>query len=147
MTSQWHAYVKNQIPLRVLVIVHRNSPLFELSDNIDAIRDCTLTSLGASVENSNNLSLSTWPSRTVMVFDLCNKEYNFQKAHEPEDLPVLIVHYCTAQRIKISIAATAEKLEINQKVAESHKYHGFKALPMVDDHRNNNIPTYMDPRI
>jgi hypothetical protein len=80
-----------------------------------------------------------------MVFDLCNNRYNFHKAHEPEDLQVMIVHHYT-QRVKISIAEALERLEINRMVAESYKLHGFETLPMVDDHRNSNVPTYMNPR-
>jgi hypothetical protein len=146
MTSQWLDYIRDRAPLRVLVIIHGNSPLFEQSDSIDTIRDSTLKLLGASVNDSNKLCLSKWPNRTVAVFDLCNIGYNFQQAHTPEDLPVLIVNHYTAQRIKISIAPTQERLEINQRVADSHTSHGFEALPMVDDHRNGNVPTYMNPR-
>jgi hypothetical protein len=39
--------------------------------------------------------------------------YNFQQAHMPKDLPVSIVNHYTAQRIKISIASTQERDDIN----------------------------------
>jgi hypothetical protein len=44
------------------------------------------------------------------------------------------------------IALTQERFDINRGVADSHTSHGFKAVPMVDDHRNGNVPTYMNPR-
>ncbi|KAF2875278.1 hypothetical protein BDV95DRAFT_564715 [Massariosphaeria phaeospora] len=137
--------VKERKALRVLVILYPQSPLYADS-KMNTIRRQALTELNAIGADARTLFLATWPHRTIMVFDLCNGNYDFAQAHHPEDLPVVAIHFQTNEKVKIGIVSQQKKCEINNDVARYHKLHGYGALPMVEDHRNGNVPTYMNPR-
>jgi hypothetical protein len=137
--------VKAREALRILVILYPTSPLFANSE-INTIRQQAVARLDAIEEDARTLLLSTWTRRTIMVFDLCNKNYDFAQAHQPEDLPVLAVHFHTKEKIKIGMLPELKKNEVNNEVAKYHRLHGYGPLPIVEDHRNGNVPTYMNPR-
>jgi len=137
--------VKERKALRILVIVYRQSPLFASSD-INAIRQQAVARLDASEADTRTLVLETWPRRTILVFDMWNEKYDFAQAHHPEDLPVLAIHMHTKEKIKIGMVSEPKRSEINGEVAHRHRLHGYGALPIVEDHRNGNVPTYMNPR-
>ena len=137
--------VKERRPLRVLVIVYPPSPLFADSD-INAIRQQSLVRLDAVETDAKSLFLATWPNRTIMVFDLYNKNYDFAQAHHPEDLPVVAIHFHTNEKVKVGMLPELKNREINDDVARYHLLHGYEELPMVEDHRNGKVPTYMNPR-
>jgi hypothetical protein len=137
--------VKERTALRILVILYPQSPLFASSE-INTIRQHTVARLDAIEADAKTLFLATWPNRTIMVFDLCNENYDFAQAHHPEDLPVLAIHFHTNEKVKIGMLPEPKRCEINNDVARYHLLHGYGALPMVEDHRNGNVPTYMNPR-
>ncbi|KAF1921984.1 hypothetical protein BDU57DRAFT_511095 [Ampelomyces quisqualis] len=137
--------VKERKAFRILVILYPQSPLFANSD-INTIRQQTVARLNAIEADARTLFLATWPHRTIAVFDLCNKNYNFAQAHQPEDIPVAAIHFQTNDKIKIGMLPGLKACEINNDVARYHQLHGYAVLPMVEDHRNGNVPTYMNLR-
>ncbi|KAF1995217.1 hypothetical protein P154DRAFT_566831 [Amniculicola lignicola CBS 123094] len=143
--TEWSAYINAKKPVRILVIIYPISPLFANSE-IAAILQQALTSLQAVEMDAKTISLSTWPNRTLMVFDLCHDEYNFNEAHYPENLPVVTIHFQTENKIRIGVASDQHKTQVNEEVAKCHNNHGYASLPMMDDHRNGHVPTYLFPR-
>jgi hypothetical protein len=82
-----------------------------------------------------------------MVFDLNNLAYDFANAHKPQDIPVTVIHIQTAKRIHVKEVSDNLKLRTNTDIAEYHRLHGFSAsLPLIDDHRNGNVPSFPNPR-
>ncbi|KAF9729845.1 hypothetical protein PMIN01_11778 [Paraphaeosphaeria minitans] len=137
--------VSQRKPLRILVVLYPQSPLMSKPE-IDTILHQSIAQLNAIESDARALFLATWPHRTVMVFDLCNENYDFAQAHQPQDLPVLAIHFQTKEKIKIGKASEPNAREVNNEVARYHNLHGHAALPMVEDHRNGNVPTFMSPR-
>ncbi|KAF2844529.1 hypothetical protein T440DRAFT_316503 [Plenodomus tracheiphilus IPT5] len=135
-----------EIARRILVIVYPTSPLFEISD-IDDIRQEALSKLQAKTEDARSLYLSTWPNRTIMVFDLNNPTYDFADAHKPQDIPVTAIHIRAATRIDVKEVSDNLRSQTNADIAEYHRLHGFSAsLPLIEDHRKGNVPSYPNPR-
>lgn len=137
--------IRQRKPLRVLVVLYPQSPLMSKSD-INTILHQSIAQLNAVESDAKALFLAIWPRRTVMVFDLCNKSYDFAQAHQPQDLPVLAIHFQTKEKIKTRETSEQNAREVNDEVARYHNLHGYAALPMVEDHRNGNVPTFMSPR-
>lgn len=138
----WEAIIEARTPVRVLCIVYPASPLFEQSA-ISSITLEALQRLGAQESDAKILILSTWPNRTLVVFDLWHSQYDFQTAHQCELISVIAIHFQTQTRIKVGMAIGDE---VNPSVADLHKWHGYNPLPIVEDHRNGNAPTHENPR-
>ncbi|PVH92349.1 hypothetical protein DM02DRAFT_543849 [Periconia macrospinosa] len=131
---------KENKPLRILVIIYPQSPLFANSE-VKAILQQALVQLNAIEADVRTLFLATWTYRTVMVFDLCHEHYDFAQAYHPEDLPALAIHFQTNEKVKTGMVPEQKRLEVNNEVARYHNLHGYGTLPMVEDHRNGNVPT------
>jgi hypothetical protein len=131
---------------RILVIVYPTSPLFAIS-SINAIFEEAFTKLQARTEDARILYLSTWPSRTLMVFDLNNSNYDFANAHKPQDIPGTAIHMRAATRVDVKEISGDLRSKTNTDIAEFHRLHGYSAsLPLIDDHRKGNVPSYPNPR-
>lgn len=141
-----HDLVDMEKARRILVIVYPTSPLFKQS-SIGDILPVVLSKLQAEAQNVRTLYLATWPNRTILVFDLNNKTYDFDTAHKPQDISVTAVHIRTATRIDIKEVSDDLRSKTNSEIAEHHRQHGFTvSLPLIDNHRNGNVPSYPNPR-
>lgn len=137
--------IQQRKPMRVFIVVYPACPdLFEDPDQSVAK---VLVHLGAASEDSKVLVIQRWPTRTLIVFDLCHIEYDFKKAHCTENIPVVSVHVQTDEKFTTTKADKGVKEFINSKVAGCHESHGYSAkLPLEEDHRNGNVPNFPDPR-
>lgn len=68
--NSWEALLVHKKPVRVLVIVRKLNKFFERSD-----------AQHLHQEDAKTLIIAKWPSVTIMVFDLFNNGYDFQKGH------------------------------------------------------------------
>lgn len=85
--------------------------------------------------------------RVLVIFDICNTEYDPAKAHLPgrNNLPVLVVHF-SRKGVHTRVAESGLRQRVNNETAEAHNLHGWDALPpYVTDHTTT-IPIYMNPR-
>lgn len=143
--NEWMLGIEARSPVRILCIVYPPSPLFSQSD-ITSIKQEAVQNLGADGDDANIILLQTWRSRTILVFDLCHDNYNFQTAHHAESIDVLAVHFLAAMKIRIGIVTGAPRDRVHEEVADAHRSYGFAPLPFIDEHRNGHVPTHWNPR-
>ena len=149
--NNWEALLTQKKPVRVLVIVRKLNKFFERSDA--SIREIALQHLHEKdakslEEDAKTLVITKWPSVTVMVFDLFNKEYDFQNAHHTDAIDVIAVDLGPKQKPKIAKVDDLKKREVNTSVAEFHSLNGFEVQPpFLEDHRDGNVPAYPNPRL
>lgn len=132
-------------PVRILVIAYSTSQI--LFEHHHSCVNTIINHLNADPNNSKLLVIQRWPSRTLIVFDLYHTDYDNRSAHNIEDIPVVTVQVRTDTRFQVKQADEMVTQEINSQVAECHNLHGFGVtLPLVEDHRNGNVPDYPNPR-
>lgn len=137
-------------PCRILVIVHPKSPHFPTPSTEFGDAGAMSIAVGVSellrvdCEDVKHLSTQLWPSRKIMVFDYRHKLYDFQTADQAERLTTLVVHM--AMENKVTLAEGQFNMTINKQVADLHKLNGWVYPPFFEDHRENRVPVYLDPR-
>lgn len=143
--EDWSVAIKAQAPVRILYVVYPSSPLFLQSD-IPSILQEALRNLKADEDDARVISLQTWPSRTLLVFDLCHHSYDFHTAHIIKHIDVFAVHFLAEKRITIGVVEGAPRDRVNKEVADLHRLYGDTPLPLIDEHRNGHVPTHLNPR-
>ena len=141
--NKWEALLAQKQPVRVLVIVRNLNKFFESSNA--SIKEFALQHLHE--EDAKTLMISKWPRVTTMVFDLFNEKYDFQLAHNADDIDVIVIDFGPKQNPKIAQLSGARKREVNESVAEVHRLNGFEDQPpFLEDHREGSVPAYPTPR-
>ncbi|KAL9073845.1 MAG: hypothetical protein Q9161_002677 [Pseudevernia consocians] len=142
--NSWEALLVQKQPVRVLVIVRKLNKFFECSDA--SIKEIALQHLHEEDANAKTLVIAKWPSVTTMVFDLFNHGYDFQKGHEADVMDLIAIDL-GPKNPKITKMSDLKKREVNASIAEYHTLNGFEVQPpFLEDHRNGNVPAYLNPR-
>lgn len=131
------------IKVRILAVVYPKSPLFA---NTEAVEGKVLEELQIEKQHTNHVASELWPRRTNMVFDYRHDEYDFDNAHNCEQISTIAVHFIRAHMVQTRVAEGASRVKINMEVAELHRLNGPKKTPFVADHTNNQVPDYPNPR-
>ncbi|KAJ5241549.1 uncharacterized protein N7469_003140 [Penicillium citrinum] len=145
-----------QSRLRVLVIVSQRSPL--LSKARESPQDLILPALRVLKKNqliqepilpsqTRLLAGQNWRTRTFLVFDIANTDYDVMLGHLPEhnQLPVVVAHFSKTKTAYMANAVISRR--VNHDVGMLHNANGFDALPpYIEDHTSGNPPAYQNPR-
>lgn len=135
--------IRSGCPIRILAVAYPKSPLFA---NTEAVEGKVLEELQIEKQHTNHVASELWPRLTTMVFDYRHDEYDFENAHNCEQLRTITVLFITAQRVQIRVAEGASRERINKEVAELHRMNGSRKTPFFADRRNNQVPDYPNPR-
>ena len=142
--TDWEALLCQKQPVRVLIIIRKLNYFFERSDA--EIKETALQYLHE--KDAKTLIVTRWPSVTIMVFDLFNDKYDFQKAHNVDVMDVIAIDLGPKQQPKITKLSNFKKKEVNESVAEFHRLNGFEVQPpFLEDHRDGKVPAYPNPRL
>lgn len=131
-------------PTRIALFIRPPSHQFR-RDALDNINEA-LALLEQTGTEYIYLAWEQWDTIDILVFDLWNDAYDFMTAHEPIDLPVVIVDFGRTNT-RISIASPMYRREVNDGVAQHHRLNGWDVgPPFVADCTGSNRPSYPSPR-
>lgn len=142
-------------PLRVLVIVSQRSSLYSTARDSPeeliplATRLLKRNALRGPSDPSETrlLAVQKWRSRTFLVFDIANSDYDVVLGHLPEhnQLPVVVTHF--SKKKSAYVANPWVSRRVNHDIAMLHNANGFDAVPpFMEDHSLGKPPAYYSPR-
>ena len=129
---------------RVAVFLRPKSPLFSLS--YDKVVRMTCATLSQPYSKSLFLTIQIWPQLTILIFELYHDAYDWSTAHQPVDLPALLVDY-GRKRAYARVAGPETRKLAKQYVAGQHDSHGWDARPpYLQDQTGPTPPRYYNAR-
>lgn len=142
--------------LRVLVIVSqrsaylskaRESPHDLISPALRVLMKNQLTKEPVPLSQTRLLAVQNWRTRSFLVFDIANADYDVMLGHLPEhnQLPVVVAHFSKKKTGYMANPVVSRR--VNHDVGMLHNANGFEALPpFIEDHTSGKPPAYRNPR-
>lgn len=149
ITSEVKDLIRDREPLRVAIMVNpQSSTAQKLGPTPNLVVDeiLALLDLPPGLAHLRYLVHQIWDIVDIFVLDIFNLAYDCAKAHLPQDLPVIMVHY-SRRKVTASLASRDFRNQVNETVAKLHDLNGWETSPpYIDDHSNGIIPRYPNPR-
>ncbi|KAJ5743192.1 hypothetical protein N7533_010294 [Penicillium manginii] len=142
--------------LRVLVIVSQRSSLLSkarespqdlISPALRVLMKTQLIKEPVLVSQTRLLAVQNWRTRSFLVFDIANADYDVMLGHLPEhnQLPVVVAHFSKKKTGYMANPVVSRR--VNHDVGMLHNANGFNALPpFIEDHTSGKPPAYRSPR-
>lgn len=145
-----------QSRLRVLVIVSQRSTLLNkarespqdlIAPALHVLKKNQLTQEPVLLSQTKLLAGQNWRTRSFLVFDIANTDYDVMLGHLPEhnQLPVVVAHFSKKKTGYMANPVVSRR--VNHDVGMLHNANGFNALPpFIEDHTSGKPPSYRNPR-